>query len=72
MNLAALVLGIFLIAVAVYTASDPLSRARPWVSFDDIERAPQWAKDKQRTRAWLYSYVVGLMGVLFVALGLAL
>jgi len=72
MNLVALVLGIFFIAVAVYTASDPFSRARVWVSFEDVERAPQWAKNKQRTRAYLYSYLVGLTGLLFVGVGLAL
>lgn len=38
MNLVVLGLGVFLIAVAVYTASDPLSRARLWVSFEDMER----------------------------------
>ena len=72
MNLVALVLGVFLLGVAVYTASDPFSRARPWVSLEDTERAPERVREKQRWRTWLFAFACGFTGLGFVALGLAL
>jgi hypothetical protein len=72
MNVVALGLGVFLLALAVYTVSDPFSRARTWPAAEEFERDPRGAREKQRRTTGLYAYVCGLMGLLFVALGLAL
>ena len=72
MNLVSLATGFALITIAIYTASDPLSRARTWVDVENVKQGPEWAKKKQRWRAWLFAFVIGGLGLVFVLTGLTL
>jgi len=72
MKLAVLGLGVFLIAFAVYTVSDPMSRARTWVSVRELERDATSAREKQQIRTVIYATATGLTGIMFVLLGLGL
>ncbi|MCD2205065.1 hypothetical protein [Halobacterium sp. KA-6] len=72
MNLTALSLGVFLVAFAGYMLSDPVNRARSWVPVEEWERNPSAAEEKQRFRTMIYAGAVGITGLLFVVLGLAL
>ena len=72
MNLVSLATGFVLITIAMYTASDPLSRARTWVDVGNVKHGPEWAKNKQRWRAWFFAFVIGGLGLFFVVTGLAL
>lgn|GEM_PF-5204783 len=72
MNLVALGLGAFLVLFALYTVSDPENRARSWVSVREYERDPAGAEETQRIRTVIYATAVGITGLIFVIVGLAL
>jgi hypothetical protein len=72
MILPAVVLGLFLIGVALYTVSDPMSRARNWVDGREWQENPQAAREEQTARAISMAYFVGMLGLLFVVLGLVM
>jgi hypothetical protein len=72
MKLVVVGLGVFLIAFAVYTVSDPMSRARPWVSVRELKRGSTNIKKKQEMRTVIYATATGLTGIMFVLFGLGL
>lgn len=70
MNWISVAVGLVAMALAVYTASDPMSRSRSWTTPEEYEENPQRARQRHYERAYVFAGFLFLLGAFFVAVGL--